>query len=214
MREAYPSPTSTGQPKYYAIFGPQYTLPNELSFIMGPTPDTTYGVELHYFFYPASIVQSIITGLSGISTAGTGYTSGTYYNVPLTGGTGSGATATFVVAGGAVTSVTLSTGGCLYAVGDTLSVSNTNLGNAGSGFTIAVTAISNPTGTTWLGDNYDAALFYGTLVEAYTFMKSEADIMTLVENSYKEALGQAKRLGDGLERSDSYRNGQYRQKVT
>ena len=52
IREAYPKATSTGLPKYYALFGPQYTYPNELSFILGPTPDSGYTVELHYFFYP------------------------------------------------------------------------------------------------------------------------------------------------------------------
>ena len=61
IREAYPTPTETGTPKYYALFGPTTTsgaLPtptNELSFILGPTPDTTYSVELHYYYYPESI---------------------------------------------------------------------------------------------------------------------------------------------------------------
>lgn len=59
MRQVYPNPTSTGQPKYYAIFGPDYpTFPNELTFIIGPTPDAAYGVELHYFYKPASIVST------------------------------------------------------------------------------------------------------------------------------------------------------------
>ena len=69
-------------------------------------------------------------------------------------------------------------------------------------------------GTTWLGDNYDAALLYGTLIEAYTYMKGETDIVTLYNTKYNEALAQAKRLGDGLERQDAYRSGQYRQPVT
>jgi len=58
MREAYPGPTSTGKPKYYALFGPTVsgtTISNELSFILGPTPDTTYSAELHYYYYPESI---------------------------------------------------------------------------------------------------------------------------------------------------------------
>lgn len=58
IRQAYPNPTSTGLPKYYALFGPQYTLKTELSFLLGPTPDANYGVELHYFFYPESIVTA------------------------------------------------------------------------------------------------------------------------------------------------------------
>lgn len=127
IRQAYPAPTSTGTPKYYALFGPQSADPKELTFILGPTPDVAYGIELHYFYYPESIVTA------------------------------------------------------------------TN---------------------TWLGDNLDSVLLYGTLVEAYTFMKGEADMLGLYETKYKEALGLAKRLGDGLERSDAYRSGQARVSVT
>ena len=127
LREAYPKPTSTGTPKYYALFGPQSSALNELSYILGPTPDATYGVELHYFYYPESIVTA---------------------------------------------------------------------------------------GTSWLGDNFDSVLLYGSLVEAYTFMKGEADLVTLYNTKYNEALALAKRLGDGLERQDAYRNGQVRIKVT
>jgi hypothetical protein len=126
IREAYPQPTDTAIPKYYALFGPTVTsstVSNELSFILGPTPDATYSVELHYYYYPQSIT-----------------------------------TAT----------------------------------------------------TTWLGDNFDTVLLYGALVEAYTYMKGEADIIALYDGKYKEALALAKRLGDGLERSDAYRSGQYR----
>jgi hypothetical protein len=64
IRESFPKPTSTGLPKYYALFGSQYSNANELSFIMGPTPDASYNVELHYFYYPVSIVQSAISGLN------------------------------------------------------------------------------------------------------------------------------------------------------
>jgi len=123
IRQAYPTPTDTGTPKYYALFGPTFSASTELSFILGPTPNLNYQVELHYFFYPESIVTS---------------------------------------------------------------------------------------NTTWLGDNFDTVLLYGSLVEAYTFLKGEADLMALYDGKYKEALSLAKRLGDGLERSDSYRSGQYR----
>jgi hypothetical protein len=129
IRQAYPKPTDTAIPKYYALFGPTTTnSPNpvvttELSFILGPTPDAAYDVELHYYYYPESIV-----------------------------------TAT----------------------------------------------------TTWLGDNFDSVLLYGSIVEAYTYMKGEPDIMAFYDTKYKEALALAKRLGDGMERSDSYRSGQYR----
>jgi hypothetical protein len=131
IRQAYPTPSSTGLPKYYALFGPTTTsgaspvITNELSFIMGPTPAAAYTVELHYYYYPESI------------------------------------------------SVAAS-------------------------------------GQTWLGDNFDSVLLYGSLVEAITFMKGEADMVQLYNTKYNEALALAKRLGDGMERSDAYRNGQYR----
>jgi hypothetical protein len=134
IREAYPTPTDTGTPKYYALFGPTTTagppsLPtNELSFILGPTPDATYSAELHYYYYP----ESITTAASG---------------------------------------------------------------------------------QTWLGDNFDTVLLYGALVEAYTYMKGEADMMALYDKKYVEALTLAKRLADGLERQDAYRSGQVRVQV-
>lgn len=135
IRQAYPTPTSTGIPKYYALFGPSTTndatpiITNELSLILGPTPSAVYSVELHYYYMPESI------------------------------------------------SVAAS-------------------------------------GQTWLGDNFDSVLLYGSLVEAITFMKGEADMVALYNTKYTEALGLAKRLGDGLERQDAYRSGQYRQAVT
>jgi hypothetical protein len=127
IREAYPQPTDTGLPKYYALFGPQFTAATELSFILGPTPSAAYSMELHYYFYPESITTAQ---------------------------------------------------------------------------------------TTWLGDNFDSVLLYGALVEAITFMKGEQDMVALYDGKYKEALALAKRLGDGMERQDAYRSGQYRQAVT
>jgi len=213
IREAYPKPTSTGAPKYYAIFGPRSDNETELTFILGPTPDAVYSTELHYFYYPESIVQRPISALGAI-TAGTSYTTGTYSNVSLTGGSGSGATASIVVSGGSVTSVTLVNGGTGFVVGDTMSALAANIGGTGSGFSIPVTTVGNTTGTTWLGDNYDPALLYGTLIEAHTYMKGEPDMLALYDGKYKEAMGQLKRLGDGLERQDAYRSGQARVAVT
>lgn len=66
---------------------------------------------------------------------------------------------------------------------------------------------------TWLGDNFESVLLYGCLVEAYTFLKGEADLIALYDGKYKEALALAKRLGDGMERQDAYRNRQTRQPV-
>jgi CTP:phosphocholine cytidylyltransferase-like protein len=127
IRQAYPNPNDKALPKYYALFGSQSNDPNELTFILGPTPDATYVAELHYFYYPESIVDA---------------------------------------------------------------------------------------GTSWLGDNFDSVLLYGSLVEAYTYMKGEQDMMALYNGKYQEALAMAKRLGDGLERQDAYRSGQVRIQVT
>jgi hypothetical protein len=120
IRAAYPYPTSKGKPKYYAIW-------NNTSMILGPTPDLAYTAELHYYYYPASIVNA---------------------------------------------------------------------------------------GTSWLGDNFETVLLYGSLREAYTYLKGSEDMMTYYENKYQESLGLLKRLGDGLDRQDAYRSGQVRVPVT
>ena len=217
IRQAYPNPTTdVGIPKYYALFGPALsgaTITNELTFILGPTPDTTYTAELHFYYYPISIVQAVISTL-GAPTGGSSYTSGLYYNVQLTGGSGSAAYADITVSNGAVTAVALRNGGCLYKVGNTISAAVADIGGTGTGFSIPVATVVNVTGTSWLGDNFDTVILYGSLVEAYTYMKGEADMLALYNQKYMEALAQAKRLGDGMERQDAYRSGQYRQAVT
>lgn len=116
IRQSYPNPSDTGVPKYYAIF-------DKNTLILGPTPDAAYQVEMHYYYYPESIVTA---------------------------------------------------------------------------------------GTTWLGDNYETVLLYGALREAYTYLKGEADMMQYYEQKYQEAIQQLMRIGDGLNRRDSYRSGQVR----
>jgi hypothetical protein len=212
IREAYPIPTSTGIPKYYALFGPNSGNLNELTFILGPTPNANYQAELHYFYYPVSIVQGVINTIGSI-TGGAGYNNGYYANVSVTGGTGNGAVATIVVADGVVTSVSITNGGSLYSVGDVLSATNTDIGGTGSGFTFPISTVSNAGGTSWLGDNYDPVLFYGAMREAVIFMKGEQDMVTYYEKMYQDALQQLTRLGAGLERGDSYRDGQAKIRV-
>jgi len=120
IRQSYPNPSDTGMPKYYAIF-------DDNTLILGPTPDTAYQVEMHYYYYPESIVTA---------------------------------------------------------------------------------------GTTWLGDRFENVLLYGSIREAYTYLKGEADLMQYYEQKYQEAMQQLMRLGDGLNRRDSYRSGQVRVPVT
>ena len=211
MRDAYPNPASTGTPKHYAIFGPQSSNVNELSFILGPTPNATYGTELHYYYYPESIVQRAISGL-GTIVPGSGYANQLYVNVPLTGSSsGSTATANIQVTGGAVVSVTVVNSGCYYAVGDSLTGV---LGTTGSGFSVPVATVSNASGVTWLGDNFDSALLYGTLCEALTYMKGEPDMVKLVNDRYVQSIALLKNLGDGKQRQDAYRDGQVRVQVS
>jgi hypothetical protein len=121
IRESYPDTDAAfyGEPQYYAIF-------DDNTFILGPTPDANYNVELHYFYYPASIVTA---------------------------------------------------------------------------------------GTSWLGDNFDSVLLYGALLEAASFMKSEADVVAVYKARYDEAMAQLKQLGEAKERQDSYRSGQVRYPV-
>lgn len=211
IREAYPSPTSTGVPKYYALFGSQYTLTNELSFILGPTPDASYNAELHYFYYPISIVQGAVT--SGTITPGSGYINNLYSNVPITGGSGSGATANITVAGNVVTNVRFNNLGNFYVAGDVVSAATANLGGTGSGFQFTITAVDNTLGTSWVGDNYDPCLLYGAMREAVIFQKGEQDMVAYYEKQFQDSLQQLNRLGSGLERGDSYRDGQYKMKV-
>lgn len=220
LREAYPSVVYTsptyqgtpeGTPRYYALFGSQYNNANELSFMLAPTPDDSYNVELHYFYYPASIVQGAIA--SGTVTSGSGYVNNLYSNVPMTGGSGSGATANITVSGNVVTNVRFNNQGNFYVAGDVLSASTAYLGGVGSGFQFTVTATDNILGTSWLGDNYDPCLLYGALREAVLFQKGEQDMVQYYEKQFQDAMGQLNRLGTGLERGDAYRDGQAKIKV-
>lgn len=129
IREAYPNPATTGTPKHYAIFGPQSSNPDELTLIVGPTPNAAFGAELHYYYYPLSITDPA------------------------------------------------------------------------SGY------------TTWLGDNFDSALFNGTMVEAIRYMKGEQDLVQLYQQQFAQSMALLKNLGDGKQRMDAYRDGQVRNPV-
>jgi len=211
IRQAYPQPTDTGLPRYYALFGSRVSEPNELSFIVGPTPNNNYAVEMHYFYYPVSIVQSAVA--LGTITSTSGYANGLYSDVPMIGGSGSGASANVLVSGGLISSVTINNGGSFYAVGDVLAIPVQLIGGNGTDIGYTVTQVNNPTGTSWLGDNYDPCLLYGSLREAILFQKGEQDLVNYYEKQFQEAMGQLNRLGTGLERGDAYRDGQAKIKV-
>lgn len=214
IRAAFPTASYQGEPTHYALFGSQYLSINDLSLILGPTPDASYTAELHYFYYPPTIVQGEIGSLGNLTNVGSSYVPGTYSEVSLTGGSGSDATATITVnSSGNVSVVTLNNGGQFYVAGDVLSASASSLGGSGTGFSITVNTITNATGTSWLGDNYDPVLLYGSLREAMLFQKQEQDMIKNVEDKYTEAVQQLKRLGDGLERGDAYRDGQTKLRV-
>jgi hypothetical protein len=128
IRQAYPNPATTGKPKHYAIFGPRSDNEDELTLILGPTPDASYNAELHYYAYPESIVDAA-------------------------------------------------------------------------------------DGRTWLGDNFDSVLLYGTMNEALTYMKGETEMVKLYQDRYVQAIALYKNLADGKQRGDAYRNGQVRTAV-
>jgi len=203
IRQSYPNATTdTGAPRYYAQFQP-YT------YLIGPTPDANYQTELHYYYYPVTIVQGGIAGF-GTITPGSGYTNGIYEQVPLTGGDGSNATATITVSGNIVTAVTLTNPGYFYVSGNVLSATAAYLGGTGAGFSVPVNNIQNATGTSWLGDNFETVLLYGALREAVIFQKGEQDMVNYYEQKYQESLALLKELGDGKDRRSAYRDGQLR----
>jgi hypothetical protein len=203
IRQAYPNATTdTGIPRYYAQFKP-YT------YLIGPTPDDSYQTELHYYYYPTTIVQGGIAGFGAI-TGGSGYTDGIYENVALTGGNGLNATATITVSGGSVTALTIVSPGSLYLLNNILSATTATIGGTGSGFSVLINNIQNAAGTSWLGDNFETVLLYGSLREAVIFQKGEQDMVTYYEQKYQESLALLKELGDGKDRRSAYRDGQLR----
>ena len=202
IRQVYPSANDQGIPRYYAQFSP-YT------YIIGPTPDADYQTELHYYYYPTTIVQGGIAGF-GTIVGGSGYTDGVYENVSLTGGDGSNGTATITVSGGSVTALTLVSPGYLYLVGNILSATTATIGGTGSGFSVPVNNIQNAAGTSWLGDNFETVLLYGSLREAVIFQKGEQDMVAYYEQKYQESLALLRDLGDGKDRRSAYRDGQLR----
>lgn len=211
IREAYPDPTVKGVPQHFALFGTRSNSVNDLTFIIGPTATAAYDAEMHYYYYPESIVQRAIGSL-GTIVPGSGYANRWYFNVALTGSaSGVGATANVQVSGGAVVAVNIVNPGCYYAVGDSLTGT---LGSTGSGFSVPVLTVSNENGETWVGEHFDAALLNGTLVEAIRYMKGEKDLVEFYQTQYLQSIALLKNLGDGKQEADAYRDGMPRVKVS
>jgi hypothetical protein len=211
IREAYPNPTVKGVPQHFALFGTRSNAVNDLTFIVGPTATAAYTAEMHYYYYPESIIQRAIGSL-GTIVPGSGYANRFYFNVPLTGSSsGVGATANVQVTGGAVVAVTIVNPGCYYAVGETLTGV---LGATGSGFSVPVLTVTNENGETWVGEHFDAALLNGTLIEAIRYMKGEKDLVDLYQTQYLQSIALLKNLGDGKQEADTYRDGMPRVKVS
>jgi hypothetical protein len=218
LRAAYPNANQRGKPRYYTIFGlavtADDTVTTNLSLMFAPSPDLPYELELVYYYYPDTIIQGRVTGFTGL-VGGSGYTDGLYYDVPLLGGSGDYAAATVLVQNGSVVNLTITNPGVFYVLDDQLTVAPESIGGfgTGAGFSVRVLSIGNAAGTSWLGDNFDPVLLYSVLVEAYIFMKGEQDVMAYYEKKYQDALQQVIRLGAGLDRGDTYRDGQAKFKV-
>tara|TARA_R100000935_G_scaffold28303_1_gene48620 strand:- start:29 stop:889 length:861 start_codon:yes stop_codon:yes gene_type:complete len=189
-----PNPATTGVPIYYAQF-------DDANFIIGPTPDSNYSVELAYFYRPKSLTKSEITLTMVRPAGGAGFTLGETV-------TGSSSGQTSIVT--SVTSVSLLAVRVpigSFTVGETVTGSS-------SGASGVITAISPDTTTTWLSDDGRMTLLYGCLSEAYTYMKGDADMMTLYEGRFREGLSRLKNLGEGQEIADEYRYGPIRKART
>jgi hypothetical protein len=106
--------------------------------------------------------------------------------------------------------LTLVNPGYLYLVGNSLSAATSTIGGTGSGFSVPVNNIQNAAGTSWLGDNFESVLLYGSLREAIIFQKGEQDLVAYYEQKYQESLALLKELGDGKDRRSAYRDGQLR----
>jgi len=214
IRESYPDPTSTSKPRHYAIFGPSSVTPTELVFILGPTPDLAYNVELHYYYYPVSIVQRAIASVE-ITNPGYYYVNGLYMDIPLTnvvsdaGISGEAARATITVTNNEISNVVITNPGCYYAVNALLTADNATLGG-GTDFELRVLTVNNAQGTSWLGDNFDSVLLNATIYECSMFLKQEQDLVALAKDRYVQSIALLKNLGDGKQRMDAYRDGQVR----
>ena len=181
-----PNPATTGAPRYYAMYDLN-------TFILGPTPNSSFVSELHYFYRPESLTQSsytlTLTSVTGTFTA----------NDTITGGTSGESSGVNSVPN--TTSLIVVIPSSNYTVGETITASP-------SGATATVSALGADTTLTWLSENAEMAMLYGSLSEAYLYMKGDPQTMQMYMQRFGEAAGRLKNLGEAQEVTDEYRTGQ------
>ena len=185
IQEYNPNPSTTGTPKYYSRFDVD-------NFILAPTPDANYSSEIHYYYRPTSLADSTI-----VLTVG--QTSSFAVDETIT-GAASGSTATISSKDDSTNKLTIVVPSTAFTNGETVTGGTTSHSSA-------ISAISSDTTTTWLSINAMNAMLYGSLAEAYIYMKGEADMMALYEKRFMEEVSRLKDFAEARENSDSYRQG-------
>jgi hypothetical protein len=185
IQEYNPNASTTGVPKYYAKF-------DVSNFILAPTPNSNYSVELHYYYKPTSLADSTIVLTVGAASSFA-------VNEVITGAS-SGATATISSKNDGTNQLTIVVPTTAFTNGETVTGGTT-------AHSSAISAISSDTTTTWLSKNALNAMLYGSLSEAYIFMKGEADMTQLYEKRFMEEISRLKDLGEARENADAYRQG-------
>ena len=192
LQEYNPNPATTGTPKYYAAFDYQ-------NFILAPTPDAAYTAELHYYYRPESLTKSkfnlTVSSVSGTFQA----------NETITGATSGESTTISVISSTTVFTIVIPTG--TFTVGETVT-------GGTSGATGTVVSTSADTTLTWLSENAPNTLLYASLIEAYTFMKGETDMLQLYIARYSESIQRMQNYAKGVENTDALREGLVRAKKT
>ena len=185
LQESYPDSTATGIPRYYAAYDVN-------NFIIAPTPNANFSTEIHYYYRPVSLADSKFSlTVSNVS--------GTFVNnETITGGTSAESTTINSITSATEFVVVIPTGS--FTVGETVT-------GGTSGATGTVVSTSADTTLTWVSENAPNAILYGSLFEAYTYMKGEKDMLDLYNGRFAEAIGRIKDLAEARENSDAYRRG-------
>lgn len=192
LQEYNPNSSTTGVPKYYSLYDIN-------TFIIAPTPNANFSTELHYYYRPVSLADSKFTlTVSNVT--------GTFVNNEIiTGGTSAETTTINSITSATELVVIIPTG--TFTVGETVT-------GGTSGATGVVVSTSADTTLTWVSENAPNAILYGSLFEAYTYMKGEPDMLELYNGRFSEALSRIKDLGEARENTDAYRDGLVRMNRT